>query len=502
MSESFVFEDGISRVLLQKIESVAARDSAVLITGPTGSGKEVIARLLHDRGARKDRPFVSVHCGAISDKLFESVFFGHVRGAFTGSTTDHVGYLAEAEGGTLFLDEIGELPLEHQVKLLRALDGYPFRPVGARKDQTADVRFISATNRDLERMCRDGRFREDLYGRISYLGLHVPALDERPGDVCALARLHAARHRPADTAFVEEVEAAAARLNEHPGAWPLGIRQIQAFASRADCFGVDEAEHEMRSEWQRQRASMGATEGMDSAAGNLGELAPGNDDRDALANLIQARLGSRQGKPMRAASRSASQALAEVLLGGVPVPYDNIQKVLGDCDRRTLLSNLRPLIDVGIVFDHGDRVNLVWPPVLVRFSFRRDETWLPVPPGAIPLARAGDRLRIEVTALLPIMLQVFVVTHRRTGSEPRQRVTGKLVSSDQTKPVELELDDAPGFEQILVHLAWPSKRGVREVVPDAEPLPAPRLHILQRERMRLLEHAGPGWVLEYLVHHL
>lgn len=147
-------------------------------------------------------------------------------------------------------------------------------------------------------------------------------------------------------------------------------------------------------------------------------------------------------------------------------------------------------------------MSLTWPPVITRFFVLQEDVWSPVAPGTIPLARGCDRIRIEVTAQLPIVLQVFVVTHRRTGSEPRRFITRKLITRDQTKSVELELDDEPGFEQILIYLAWPTQRGMVEVAPAPAALDTPRLHTLQRERTSLMTHTGAGWMEEYLVHHL
>jgi hypothetical protein len=490
LSQDILFEDPRSRALLDQVQRVARSQSPLLLTGPPGSGKEAIARLVHAHSPRAHRPFVTAHCGAISEKLFESIFFGHVRGAFAGAVSDHEGYLTEANGGTLFLDEIGDLPLAHQIKLLRALDGYAYRPVGGRRDLVADIRFVSATNRDLESMCRDGRFREDLWSRICHVHLVVPPLDERPADVRAIARLHATRHRPDDAEFVDAVLAAAMRLGNEQNPWPLGIRQIQAFVARADILGVADAEHGMRSEWQRRSQPAAVTS-------RPAILRPG--DRQALAHLIVARLANRPGKPMRAIARAG--ALAELLLGAPRVTYTDLQRCLDVSDARTLRSNVAPLVDSGMLLDDGTHVTLVWPPMLVRYQHQRRGDWESVPPGAIPLARSGDRLRIDITVEVPLELQVFVVTHHRSGAEPRRFVDRKRIHAGQTKSVELALDEQPGFEQILLHLSWPAQRGVVSTPQEVE-LDAPRPHSLQRERARLLEQIGPGWVEEWLVQHL
>jgi Nif-specific regulatory protein len=172
--------------LLRTVAQVSASDTPVLVQGPSGSGKELIVRALHCNSPRARKPFVTVNCGAISAQLLESELFGHVRGAFTGAMSDKPGLLRSAHTGTLFLDEVGELPKELQVKLLRTLQFGEVQPVGSARVEVVDVRFLAATNRDLERDAREGRFREDLLYRLNVITLDVPALRQRPDDVLPL----------------------------------------------------------------------------------------------------------------------------------------------------------------------------------------------------------------------------------------------------------------------------------------------------------------------------
>jgi transcriptional regulator with GAF, ATPase, and Fis domain len=224
------------REVLRQIETVAPTDAGVLVLGESGVGKELVAHAVHARSARKGHPLVRVNCGAIPGELFESEFFGHVRGSFTGAIKDRIGRFELADGGTLFLDEVGEIPLEHQVKLLRVLQEGTFERIGEAKTRRTDVRVIAATNRDLQKEVERGRFRADLYYRLGVFPIEVPPLRERREDLPALAQHFVTQSaRRLNVRVPRLTPAALDALAAYP--WPGNVRELQHVVERAVILG-------------------------------------------------------------------------------------------------------------------------------------------------------------------------------------------------------------------------------------------------------------------------
>jgi aliphatic sulfonates family ABC transporter substrate-binding protein len=225
-AKALVFEDERSQAVLSRIEQVAPSEATVLLTGETGTGKEIVARHIHQLSRRSSGPFVAVNCGAFSENLVESELFGHERGAFTGALQAKAGWFEAARGGTLFLDEVGDLPLSMQVKLLRVLQENEVVRVGSRTPIPINVRLVAATNVDLHEAMAAGHFREDLYYRLNVVSVSLPPLRERPGDIEALARYFCEVYeRRLGVPRVELTQGALARLLAHP--WPGNIRELE-----------------------------------------------------------------------------------------------------------------------------------------------------------------------------------------------------------------------------------------------------------------------------------
>jgi transcriptional regulator with GAF, ATPase, and Fis domain len=217
---------------MQQIQLVAATEATVLVTGESGTGKELVARAIHDHSPRKDRALIKINCGAVPETLFESEFFGHVKGSFTGALKDKPGRFELADGGTLFLDEIGEVPLAMQAKLLRVLQEQEIERVGDTRTRKISVRIIAATNRDLKKEIEAGRFRQDLFYRLSVFPIEIPPLRDRSDDIPPLAahfvKQSARRmNRPAPRV----TQGTMAQLTAHD--WPGNVRELQNAVERA-----------------------------------------------------------------------------------------------------------------------------------------------------------------------------------------------------------------------------------------------------------------------------
>jgi transcriptional regulator with GAF, ATPase, and Fis domain len=220
------------RAVLRKVQQVASVETTVLLTGETGTGKELIARVIHEGSPRKDRAMIKVNCGAIPQNLVESELFGHEKGAFTGAVQRRIGRFELADNGTLFMDEVGELPLDTQVKLLRVLQEREFERVGSTTPIKVDVRLIAATNRDLEREVKEGRYRPDLFYRLNVFPIRIPPLRERPGDIPLLVD-HFLAHfqRKLGKPLKSVTKASLDQMRRY--AWPGNIRELQNVLERA-----------------------------------------------------------------------------------------------------------------------------------------------------------------------------------------------------------------------------------------------------------------------------
>ena len=220
------------RAIFDLIQTVAPQSSRVLITGESGTGKELVARAIHENSARSKAPFITINCGAFPETLLESELFGYVKGAFTGANENRAGLFQAADGGTLFMDEIGNMSPTMQVKLYRVLQEGKVRPIGSTEEADVDVRVIAATNRDLEKEIAEGRFREDLYYRLSVIPVHVPALRDRREDIPLLTRHFLERFRNMTGKRIEGIEPKAMeRLEAYD--WPGNVRELENTIERA-----------------------------------------------------------------------------------------------------------------------------------------------------------------------------------------------------------------------------------------------------------------------------
>jgi two-component system response regulator PilR (NtrC family) len=251
---------GDSKLMLELKRSIAkfARSQApVFICGASGTGKELVARQVHLQGSRAQAGFIAVNCGAIPSELMESELFGHLKGSFTGATSDNEGLFKAAHGGTLFLDEIADLPLAMQVKLLRVIQEKSIRAVGAQQEEAIDVRIISASHKDLESMVADGSFRQDLYYRINVIGITVPTLAERAEDIPQLADYLIEKHNYENASKVRIDAQALAALQSYP--FPGNVRELENILERAlalceeELIGRNDAESRKGTDRERAR---------------------------------------------------------------------------------------------------------------------------------------------------------------------------------------------------------------------------------------------------------
>ena len=293
----FEFSSPAMRDVERLAGKVAPTDSTVLITGESGTGKGVLARSIHERSLRGSGAFIAVNCGAIPDTLLESEFFGHTKGAFTGADRMRKGLFLEADGGTLFLDEIGELPLQMQSKLLHAIDEKSVRPVGSESARRIDVRIIAATNRDLSAMVADGRFREDLYFRMSMFRIHVPPIRERPQDLRDLIR-HLLESGTAGGRRLTGLDPAAEELLL-AYAWPGNVRELENVLNRASILA--DGEYITLADIPAELSSRRTTGGMAVASDPVGDLR--SELRRFEAGLVYRTLAAVSGDRRQAAQR-------------------------------------------------------------------------------------------------------------------------------------------------------------------------------------------------------
>ena len=272
--------------VFRAIGRLARSSVTVLITGESGTGKELVARLIHDSGARAEGPFVAVNCGAIPTELMESELFGHKRGSFTGAVADKKGLVQSAEGGTLFLDEVADLPLHMQVKLLRVVQEKTVRPIGEAREEIVDVRILSATHKNLAELVEDGRFREDLFYRINVIEMRVPALRERSEDIPEIAETilnRLGRRMGVDPARIGEDALVTLKTYPYPG----NVRELENVLERALTLcttGVITTEHvKLR---VTPRASPEPTPTAIDGAGGLGEQLE-DIERNAIVKALE-----------------------------------------------------------------------------------------------------------------------------------------------------------------------------------------------------------------------
>jgi len=286
---ALIFRSKALEGLVALAETAARADSTVIITGESGTGKDVLARFIHARSARSDSPMISVNCAALPETLFESEFFGHERGAFTGATATKRGLIEAADGSTLLLDEVGEMPLQTQVKLLQFLEEGRFRRVGSTRDRESDVRVIAATNRNLADEVNTGRFRADLFYRLNVISLHVPPLRQRREDIPALVEhfltvFRERFNRPA----LDLTDEARQRLSAYD--WPGNVRELRNCLERAAALATsDRIEADQVLQSVSTQSEEGKTPAPDSAPATLEQL-----ERQHILRVLEDSGGNRE----------------------------------------------------------------------------------------------------------------------------------------------------------------------------------------------------------------
>ena len=310
--------DPRSRELLRIAGRVAATEATVTISGESGSGKEVIARFIHEQSARREQVFVAINCAAIPENMLEAVLFGYEKGAFTGASAAHAGKFEQAQHGTLLLDEISEMDLGLQAKLLRVLQEREVERLGGRQPLELDVRVLATTNRDLRQQVVDGQFREDLYYRLNVFPLRIPPLRERREDILPLARMIAARHADAHAGNVEFSEDAEFKLLGHE--WPGNVRELENLLQRTLILLQGNTIEAADLAFEADPADVPA----DTAAGDLQDDLR-DREQELILEALQAHGGQRSSvaRALGISARTLRYKLARMREQGICIPGDN-----------------------------------------------------------------------------------------------------------------------------------------------------------------------------------
>jgi DNA-binding NtrC family response regulator len=275
------------RTMLERVSRVAPTDTSVLLLGETGTGKEMVARLIHESSARASAPFVAVDCSGLTETLFESELFGHEKGAFTGATQRKLGLVEATSGGTLFLDEVGDIPLAQQVKLLRLIESNSYRRVGGVMPLRADFRLVAATHRNLKQMVREGSFRSDLYYRISAFPVTVPPLRERRDDILLLAESLLSRVRPGRQFELSTAARRALVAYDYPG----NVRELRNIVESASLLVTDDR---IEREHLPEEVIAERPEDRPAAGKQIAPLALRTIERESLAQALVDHQGNRR----------------------------------------------------------------------------------------------------------------------------------------------------------------------------------------------------------------